>query len=348
MGQKKRSTIQDIARALNTTPSTVSRALQDNPRISLKMRHAVRELAEKLNYQPDFRALSLKKGSGRLIGVMVPHIDRHFFATVLRGIDEVATNAGYSVMICQSFESHEKEKALIKSLLNGKVDGMMASVSASTTDTSHFEQMTSLGIPLVFFDRVVENLPVSKVMVDDYLGACQSVGHLIAMGCKRIAHFAGPQHINVYRNRTKGYVDTLKSHGMVADKNMIFPNTITRETGCVAMQHIFIMDPRPDAIFSSGDYSALGAITCALEAGLNVPGDMAISGFANEPFDAIIKPSLTSVDQHGVEMGRQAAALLIEEMESGNTAFVPRTVVLNPDLIVRESTTRIETAQNFS
>ena len=340
MVQKKRSTIQDIARALNTTPSTVSRALQDNPRISQKMRDVVRELAGKLNYQPDFRALSLKKGSGRMIGVMVPHIDRHFFATVLRGIDEVAAGAGYNVMICQSFESFEKEAGLIKSLLNGKVDGMLASVSATTKDPSHFEQMTGLGIPLVFFDRVVEDLPVSKVMVNDYLGACQSVEHLISMGCNRIAHFAGPQHLNVYRERTKGYAETLKKHGMDADKSLMFPMTITRETGCAAMQQILAMDPRPDAIFSSGDYSALGAIMCAIDAGLAIPDDLAISGFANEPFDAIIKPSLTSVDQHGAEMGRQATALLIEEMQSGMNVFVPRTVVLNPDLIVRASTVR--------
>ncbi len=337
MDKKKRYTIQDIAKELNTTASTVSRALQDNPRISEKMRKAVREVATRLDYQPDFRALSLKKGSGRTIGVMVPHIDRHFFSTVLRGVDEIATAANYSVLICQSFESSEKEDWLIKSLLNGKADGMLVSVAASTRNGAHFELLERKGIPLVFFDRVWAPMRVSKVVIDDYSGAVASVKHLIEQGCRSIAHFAGPQHINVYMNRTFGYRDTLKEYGLTIDDSLIYYNTITRETGCEAMSKIIARDKRPDAIFSSGDYSALGAMICARKAGIQVPGDIAITGFANEPFGAIIDPSLTSVDQYGVEMGRQAAALLIEEMESKDNSFIPRTIVLNPELIIRES-----------
>jgi LacI family transcriptional regulator len=337
MSEKKRYTIQDIARRLNTTASTVSRALQDHPRISEKMRKAVKELALELDYQPDFRALSLKTGSGRTIGVMVPHVDRFFFATVLRGIDEVATEAGYSVLICQSYESYEKEVSLTRSLLYGKVDGLIVSVASSTHDATHFESFERKGIPLVFFDRVWEPMRVSKVVIDDYLGAVKSVQHLIDNGCQEIAHFAGPQHINVYFNRTRGYIDTLKKNGLKVKEDFIFRGVITRETGCETMQSILKLEERPDAIFSSGDYSALGAMLCAKEAGIRVPEDLAFSGFANEPFDAIFDPPLTSVDQHGVEMGRQAAALLIEQMETKRADFVPRTIVINPDLIIRKS-----------
>ena len=340
MDKKKRYTIQDIAKELNTTASTVSRALQDNPRISEKMRKAVKELADRLDYHPDFRALSLKMGSGRTIGVMVPHIDRYFFSTVLRGIDEVATVMKYSVLICQSFESAEKEELLIKSLLSGKVDGMLVSVAASTRKASHFELFGKRGIPLVFFDRVWMPMNVSKVVIDDYAGAVTSVRHLVEGGCRKIAHFAGPQHINVYKNRTSGYLDTLKEYGFTIEGSLIFQNTITRETGCKAMSEIVAMDNRPDAIFSSGDYSTLGAIICARENGIKIPEDIAITGFANEPFGAIIDPSLTSVDQHGVEMGRQAASLLIEAMESKIDPFIPRTIVLNPELMIRDSSLR--------
>lgn len=301
------------------------------------MRNAVRDLADRLDYHPDFRALSLKKGSGRTIGVMVPHVDRHFFSTVLRGIDEVATTSNYSVLICQSYESQEKEEALIRSLMHGKVDGMIVSIASGTRETEHYELLVRKGIPLVFFDRVWESMPVARVVIDDYKGACMVVEHLIKEGCVRIAHFAGPQHINVYKDRTKGYCDTLRKHGLPVEQSLIFNNVITRETGCQAMKMILSMKKRPDAIFSSGDYSALGAMICAREAGVNVPVEMAFAGFANEPFDAIIEPPLTSVDQRGVEMGRQAATLLIEEMENKEAAFVPRTVVLAPELIVRQS-----------
>ncbi len=341
MHKKKKYTIQDIARELNTTASTVSRALQDNPRISLSMRAAVRELADKMDYHPDFRALSLKKGSGRTIGVMVPHIDRHFFSSVLRGIDEIASVSDYNVLICQSYESYDKEVGLLKSLMHGKVDGMIVSIASNTLDIAHYELLGRRGVPLVFFDRVWDDMPVSKVVIDDYLGACLSVEHLINQGCRHIAHFAGPQHLNVYKNRTKGYRDTLSKHGFKIDESLIFSEVITRETGCQAMGQILGMDIMPDAIFSSGDYSALGALMCAREAGIRVPQDMAISGFANEPFGAILEPTLTSVDQHGVEMGRQAAQLLIEEMESKDPGFEPRTIMLKPSLIIRKSTHKL-------
>lgn len=340
MVPKRKYTIADIARELNTTTSTVSRALQDNPRISLKMRKAVQELAQKNNYQPDYRAASLRRGSAKTIGVLVPKVDRHFFATVLSGIDDVLAEAGYSVLICQSFESVEKEKFLVNSLMYGKIDGLIASISTETKDAKHFEAMVEKGLPLVFFDRVWEPLRVSKVLVDDYLGATMAVEHLIENGCRRIAHFAGPQHLNVYKNRTKGYLNTLKKHSIEIDEKLIFHDVITRETGCKAMQKILKMSTLPDAIFSSGDYSALGAILCAKEAGVKIPEQLAITGFANEPWDSFFEPSLTSVDQHAFDIGRQAATLLIDQIEFKKSSIVPKTIVLAPELIIRKSSVR--------
>jgi LacI family transcriptional regulator len=337
MQPKKKYTISDIARELNTTSSTISRALQDNPRISLKMRQAAQALAKQHNYEPDFRASSLRKGNRSTIGVLLPKIDRDYFATVLSGIDEVATPAGYSVIICQSFESWEKEKQLLKNLMHGRVDGIISSISIETHDFSHFEQVLAKGLPLVFFDRVIESLKTNKVMVDDYVGATLAMEHLIQNGCRSIAHFSGPQHVNVYRERTRGYFDVLRKYNIEPDEQLIFHDAITREEGCRAMQQILKLDKRPDAVFSSGDYSALGAILCAREAGVKIPQEMAFTGFANEPWDSFIDPPLTSIDQHAYETGKQAANLLIQQIESRDEVFVPRTVTLNPELIIRKS-----------
>ncbi len=337
MAGKKKYTIHEIAKELNTTSSTVSRALQNNPRISAKMRKAVQELAELHNYQPDFRASSLAKGYGKTIGVLVPKIDRHFFSTVLSGIEEIAAADNYNVLVCQSFESYEKELDLVKNLMNGKIDGLIASISIETKQAPHFEKVVEKGLPLVFFDRVCETVNASKVVIDDYAGACMVMEHLIENGCRNIAHFAGPQHINVYRNRTRGFYDIMQKYNLEINKELVFNNVITRDTGCQAMQKIIASQNLPDAIFSSGDYSALGAILCAREAGVKVPDEIALTGFANEPWDSFFDPPLTSVDQHAFEIGKQSATILIQQIENDKSDFVPRTVTLSPELIIRKS-----------
>lgn len=304
------------------------------------MRKAVQDLARKHDYVPNFRASSLRKGSGRTIGVLVPKIDRHFFATVLSGIDNIATTANYNVLICQSFESYEKELQLLKSLAHGKVDGLIASISIETEDVSHFEQLISRGLPLVFFDRVWEPLKASKVIIDDYQGACMAMEHLIENDCTKIAHFSGPQHINVYRNRTRGYIDTLRKHNLPLDENFIMQGVITREKGYEAMQKLLRMKQPPDAIFSSGDYSALGAILCAKDLGVKIPDEIAVTGFANEPWDSFFDPPLTSIDQHAYDIGQQAALLLLQQIENKEVDFLPRTIVLNPELVIRKSSQR--------
>ncbi|HSV87618.1 MAG TPA: LacI family DNA-binding transcriptional regulator [Bacteroidales bacterium] len=341
MSSLKKYTLLDIARELNVSASTVSRALQDNPRISENMRRNVKDLAEKMEYQPDFRAMSLRKGSGRTLGVLLPQVDRHFFASVLRGVDEVSSEAGYNVLICQSYESVTKEAKLARSLLTGRIDGLLASISIETRNGEHFELLRRKNLPLVFFDRVLESLQVSKVVLDDHKGAMMAVEHLIETGRKKIVHFAGPGHIQIYANRTQGYLDALKKHDLPAEERLIFRGVITRQAGCEAFRVLREWPEMPDAVFSSGDYSALGAMICAKEAGLRVPHDLAFVGFANEPFGSIISPTLTSVDQHALEMGRLAATLLIQEIENKGKSFIPRKIVLDPLLIIRESTRSI-------
>lgn len=337
MESKKRTTIQDIAKALNTTISTVSRALRDHPRISVEMREKVKKYAEEHDYQPDFRAASLRKGSAHTIGVLVPRIDIHFFAKVLRGIDEVASERNYNVMICQSFDSLEKEKNLIKSLMYGKVDGLIASISIETDNGDHFLPLVKKGLPLVFFDKIIENIDVSKVIIDDRQGAYMSVEHLIKNGCKRIGHFAGPQNMNIYKNRMQGYKDALRDHGLEIDESIIFHDMLVQERGYEIMDTIRKMKNRPDAIFSSNDFAVLGAIKRAKETGIKVPEEIAFTGFANEPMDSIVEPGISSVEQNPRIMGQETARLLIDQMESKKADYYPRTIVLKPSLIVRKS-----------
>lgn len=341
MSGKKNYTIQDIARELNTSISTVSRALKDHPRISAEMCEKVKKFAMEHDYQPDFRASSLRMGSNRTIGVLVPRVDMNFFARVLRGIDEICSVENYNVMICQSFDSLQKEMKLVKSLLHGKVDGLIASISIETHDGEHFKSLINKGVPLVFFDKILDTLDVHKVVVDDYKGAYESVEHLINNGYKRIAHFAGPQHHNIYHQRTLGYKDALMANGFEVDEEIIFPDTIVQETGYKALKKFREMQNPPDAIFSSSDYAILGAIVYSKKHGIKIPQELGLTGFANEPFDDLYEPSITSVDQHPIVMGQKAARLLIDTMEKKNKTTAAEIIKLDPTLIVRQSSSRL-------
>jgi LacI family transcriptional regulator len=340
---KKRSvTIHDIARELNTTASTVSRALQDHPRISKSTKEAVWELARKLNYQPNSVASSLRKGKGNTIGVIVPRIDRNFFSSVISGIEDVAYEAGYNVLICQSYEKYDREKAIVEMLMNGKVDGILVSLASDTTDYAHFERVLSKGLPLIFFDRVADAPIFHKVEVDNYAGAMMAVEHLIMQGCKRIVHFAGPQHLVNYQKRLEGYKAALLKHHMEFDPALVLDDVITRQTGEQAAITITQMNPLPDGIFSSGDFSALGAILKLIQMGYRIPQDFAIVGFANEPYDDMLQPGLSSIDQHSTEMGQSVARMFLEQMKELPGSSSPKKIILTPDLLVRGSSIKIE------
>lgn len=340
--KKNKVTIHDIAKQLNTTASTVSRALQDHPRISQAMKKAVLELAEKLNYQPNSIASSLRKGHGNTVGIVIPRIDRNFFSNVIGGIEDVAAESGYNVLISQTYESEEKEKNIIETLINGKVDGLLVSLASGTSNISHFVQATEKGVPLIFFDRTTANLDVSKVEIDDFLGAHMAVSHLIRQGCRRIVHFSGPLNVSIYANRFKGYKAALEENGIAFDESLHFKLTLTREKGTQAVEHLLTLNPRPDAIFSASDYSALGAMIALKEKNIAIPDEVAVVGFANEPFADIITPSLTSVDQHSREVGQAAAKLFFEELRLHGNPYVSKRVMLTPELIIRDSSKKLK------
>ena len=333
---KKRSvTIHDIARELNTTASTVSRALQDHPRISKNMKEAVWELSQKLNYQPNSIASSLRRGRGSTIGVIVPRIDRHFFSSVIRGIEDVAYEANYNVLICQSYDSYEREKAIVDTLTNGKVDGLLVSLAFDSSDYTHFLNVQSKNIPLIFFDRVPDLPKFSQIESNDFKGALMAVEHLISVGCKRITYFSGPLHVSIYRKRFEGYKAALEKHNIAFDENLVFDRVITRESGERAALEMSKFKNLPDGLFSAGDFSAYGAIMTFKKLGIRIPQDIAVVGFANEPFDEMLDPPLSSVEQHSLEMGQRAARLIFEKISDPLVSSMPNSIILDAELLIR-------------
>lgn len=331
---KKNTSIYDIAKSLNVSASTVSRALQDHPRISSEVRKMVQKRAREMNYKPNRMAVNLKLGKSNTLGVIVPNINRNFFSSVIDGIEEEAYREGYDVLICQSQESYEKEKKIINSLAQGRVDGVIASIASGTHDYDHFNSLEEDGIPLVLFDRVADEVHAGKVTIDDYRGAYMVVEHLLRQGRKRIFHCASFQHVSVWQRRCSGYWDAMRAHGIEPTEDWIIRGEISQQQGQMAALQIMQMEEKPDAVFCTSDFVAMGLMLELLKNGVRIPEDIAICGFANEPMDALVTPSLSSVDQFSKQMGQQAARMLLAKI-NGET---PADIVLMPELIVRDST----------
>lgn len=335
-------TIKDIARELKISPSTVSRALKDHPDISPATKKAVRELAQRLDYQPNSVALSLRKSKTYTIGIIIPQLVHHFFSTVISGIEDVAYDAGYHVMICQSNESYDREVMNTQALVASRVDGMLISVAQETDDIKHFEGLVNRGIPVVFFDRVVKDLDTSSVEVDDFGGAYRAVEYLLRSGCRRIAHLAGPDNLTNSQKRFKGYQQALEDYDLTAASSSLqVVAGLTIEEGKEACLKLLEQaDQRPDAIFAANDPVAIGAMQVLREKGIKVPEDISIIGFSNEPITALMEPAMTTVAQPGFEMGQLAARLLLQEIglpkEEQQHTIVHKE--LKTELVIRNTT----------
>jgi len=332
-------TIKDIARELGISPSTVSRALKDHPDISVETKKAVNALSEKLNYQPNIVALNLRQRKTNTIGVIIPEIVHFFFSTVISGIEDIAYQAGYNVILAQSNESYQREVTDMKALFNSRVDGMLLSLSRETTNYDHIESIISKGVPIVFYDRMYNSPTSSKVIVDDYVGAKEAVLHLIDQGCKRIAHLRGFPNLMISANRLKGYEDALSERNIKLNKELIFDcPSGSFEEGKRATQKALDMANPPDAFFATDDPMAMGAVSAIREKGLKIPQDIAIVGFGNWFFGEMIEPSLTTVDQPGFEMGQEAARMLIKQIEmKDKDEPILETKTLKTKLIIRNS-----------
>ncbi len=334
-------TIKDIARELGISPSTVSRALKDHPDISVDTKKAVNELADKLNYQPNIVALSLRQKKTNTIGVIIPELVHFFFSTVISGIEDVARQAGYNVILAQSNEAYAREVAHVKTLFNSRVDGMLISLARETTNFDHIESIISKGVPVVFYDRMYNSATASKVIVDDYAGAKEAVKHLIAQGCKKIVHMVGAPTLNISKDRLRGYKDALTESGIAVDERLILAcDTGTFEEGKEVVRKLLTSNTAVDAIFTNNDPMAMGAMMAIKEKGLKIPDDIAVVGFSNWFFGELMEPSLTTIDQPGFEMGQEAARLLIRQIERKDKEqeeLPAETKVLKTRLIIRNS-----------
>ncbi len=336
----KRITIHDIARELNLTSATVSRALNDHPRISAATKRIVQEKALQFDYQRNNIASSLRLGKSYTIGVIIPSAQMNFFGSVVHGIENSASKNGYSIILYQSEETCSLEKKAIETFLSARVDGILASIAKETIDYAHFEDLKKRNIPLVFFDRTNDGLNIPSVVVNDYKGAFLATEHLIKMGYKRVAHVSGPQHIKGFKERTIGYIDALKHYNIIVDYSLIYPGDISIESGKQAIDYFFSLPQIPDSVFAAEDFTALGIIKGLKERRIKIPQEFGVFGFANESFDEHITPALSSVDQQTVQMGKEAFSLLLEiiNLKDGKgSGVINKKIVLEPVLFFRES-----------
>jgi DNA-binding LacI/PurR family transcriptional regulator len=329
-------TIKDIARILGISASTVSRALKDHPDINVDTKKAVNELAGKLKYRPNAVALSLKNSRSYTIGIMIPEIVHYFFSSVISGIEDVASKKGFTVIICQSNESFEREVANARTLLSHRVDGILVSISKETKTFDHLLDLQEGGIPLVFFDRIAPEVGADQVVIDDMEASYKATRHLIETGRKRIAHFAGPQSLLIGRDRLQGYLNALTEAGLPIDNRLII-EADTFEKARNAVIGMIDAGNIPDGIFAVNDMTAIGAMQTIQRKGYKIPDEISIVGFSDGYLSGITDPNLSSVDQHGYEMGTTAAEILFNRILSHETEYIPEVKVLNADLIIRGS-----------
>lgn len=334
-------TIHDIAKELNIDSSTVSRALSNNPRVKQKTKDRILEKANEMGYQRNLLASSLRNNKSNTIGVIVPRISRHFFSSAIAGIEETAYEAGYNVIICQSLEQLNREQKIANTLLANRVDGVLISVSMETTDSDYLQVFKKNGTPLVFFDRHCDIPCNSNVVIDDFQGGFDATEHLILQGCQKIAHFSGPQELEIYKNRFKGYKSALEKHNIELDTNLVIPSKLMEMDGIESAKKLLAQHIPIDGIFSANDTAAISALQYLKGEGIKIPEEIAIVGFSNEPISSVIEPSLTTIDQPGFEMGKIAANLLLAQINDKPGTIVAETIILKPVLIKRNSSKKI-------
>ncbi|WPP48797.1 LacI family DNA-binding transcriptional regulator [Catalinimonas niigatensis] len=332
----KRISITDIARELNVTPSTVSRALNGGPRISDKTRQLVLDLARKWGYRPNPLAKGLISRKTYNIGLIIPEFTHHFFNQVLRGIESFAVSKGYHLVICTSDNDYEKEKKSVETLLDLRVDGFLVALGNNTQKFDHFQDILSFEVPLVFIDRTCEDIETPYVITNDFEGAFQATEHLISSGSRQIVYIHGPTHISTTFNRLMGYREALKKWNIPYSEDFILDGSNTK-TLCEKLSKL-LKSNSIDAVFAHNDYLAYEAFNVIKQQGFQVPKDILLMGYANEPIAEHMTPSLSTVQQPAFDMGKKAACLLIQQLESGYINKELLTQCIPTSLVIRDST----------
>jgi len=336
---KKHVSLKDLAKELGVSISTVSRALKDHPDISPELTKKIQQLAAEWNYTPNPLAMGLLRQQTKMIGVIVPDIVTHFYSSIISGIEEVAKEHGYFIVIASSNESLEKEIESVENLLKSRVEGLIVCVSQETNRCDHFERLISTEIPLVFFDRICESLEVPSVIADGIDASEKIVRHFYENGYKRIAYISGPNHLNISRTRKEGYLNGLKECGLNFNPDYLIECDLGAEDATRATKELLSRKVLPDAIFGLNDTIAFAAMKEIKKRGLKIPDDIALVGFTDEFHSTVVEPTLTSVTHPTVEMGREAANLFFQTIEKG-TNFRQQ-IVLKTDLVARDSSAKI-------
>jgi len=332
-------TIKDIAKTLGISISTVSRALKNHPDISEETKLQVKSLARKLNYEPNALALSLRKNKSNTIGVIIPQIVHHFFSSVISGMEDVAYERGYNIMMCQSNELYEREIINSQTLLSNRVDGVLVSVSKHTLDFEHFRSFINQGIPMVFFDRVCPDILTDRVIINDEEGGFLATEYLIQIGCRKIALFSAPQNLLIGQGRLAGYTRALRQYKMDIDPKLII-HCDTSELALSLTADFVTRHPEVDGIFAVNDSTAISTMQVLQKMNKKVPDDISVVGFGDGPNALICSPTLTTIEQKGYEIGMEAVKLLVYKIENETSSDSFQTKVITPNLIVRESTRR--------
>jgi len=329
-------TIKDIAKTLNISVSTVSRALRDTYDVNKETRAKVLALAAELKYRPNFNATGLAKRSTHHIGVILPCITNYYFSTVITGIQEVAYNKDYNITLFLTNDSPERELAIIQNLAVSSFDGLLVCVSSNSNSCDHFQELINVGLPIVFFDRVASDIKTSKVMQDDYNGAFEAVEHLIKNGYKRIAHIAGPKGLTFTQRRLQGYLDALIKHAIPIREELIIYSGFSQESGEQDTNALLKRKQKPDAIFAVNDRKAIGAMIVLKNKKVTIGKGIGVVGFTNDPISTIISPTLTTIAEPAFDIGKVSCELLLKHIKKSN--FLAEEIILPGKLIVREST----------
>lgn len=334
---RKEITIYDLAKELNLSAATVSRALKNHHAINKNTKKRIIEKAEELGYRHNNFASNLRNKKTHTIGIIVHELNSNFITSVLAGIEKVTTAAKYDIIIAHSSESYEKETANALNLFHKRVDGVIASLSFDTKNLDHFQVFTNRGIPVIFFDRVEENSESTKVIIDNYKSGYQATHHLIEQGCKKIVMVTANLNRNVYAQRFKGYKDALFDNNIAFDENLLLIKDLSERCGVEAAMQILKMTPLPDGAFITNDFSAAVCMQTLKENGINIPGDIAVVGFNNDAISKIVEPQLTTINYPGIDIGEIAATNLINHLKGVSNIAQTNTIVVRSDLIIRKS-----------
>jgi len=336
-------TLKDMAKALDLSVSTISKALRNSYEISLDTKKLVAEYAAKNNYQPNPIAQGLRKGRSKLIGIVLTNIDNDFFSQVINGIESVAIEKNYTVIISQTHESWESEVLTVQHLFSRSVDGLIVSLSAETSNVDHFTELHNKGLPIVFFDRVTDKLNTHKVISNNFKGAYEATEHLIQNGYKRIAHITSSNHLSITLERLEGYIKALEDNNLPVNEEYIkycIHGGMIREEIEYALNELLSLKNPPDAIFTASDRISTTTLTLLRRMNIKIPQQIALVGFTNSVSSEIFNPSLTCIVQPAFEMGKTATEMLIQIIESRRPITYFEKRVLNTKMMIRESSAR--------